>query len=156
MKSFYETMLNQIRKHHLEQIIVAIAKYSPYILAIIYLMTLLYLFIISHELLLLTILKPFITFIFVTVLRKFINRPRPCIAFQIQPLIGHKQYQSFPSRHSASAFAIAFALFNVNFTLGLMTMILAFIVSLSRIFTGVHFISDVIASFIISFLIFII
>ena len=122
----------------------------------LYLLTLSYLFINQHSLLFVTIFKPLSTFLLVTVLRKFINRPRPCVQFHIQPLVAHKKDQSFPSRNTASAFAIALALANLHTTLGIIAILLAFIVALSRLLTGVHFISDIFAGIIISFLIFII
>ncbi len=156
MKTFYDIMLNQIRQHHLENIVIVIAKHSPYIIAMLYLLTLSYLFINQHSLLFVTIFKPLSTFLLVTVLRKFINRPRPCVQFHIQPLVAHKKDQSFPSRHTASAFAIALALANLHTTLGIIAILLACIVALSRLLTGVHFISDIFAGIIISFLIFII
>lgn len=153
MKTFYEKLLKMIKNHHLEAIVTLFEKYSPYFIALLYLSTLLYLLFFNNTLLLKTIIKPLFSFIFVTIIRKFINRPRPCITLKITPLIGHKQYQSFPSRHTTSAFSIAFALSSVNALLGFVSLITAFIVAITRILCGVHFISDVIAGFIISLII---
>ena len=69
------------------------------------------------------------------------------MTFNIEPLVGHKTGESFPSRHTVSAFAIAFALLNINIHLGIIALIIACIVGLSRIICAVHFISDVLCGF---------
>ena len=71
----------------------------------------------------------------------------------IEPLIKHKQGESFPSRHTVSAFAIAFACLKVSLPLGIVMLLLAITVSLSRILCGVHYISDVISAIVIAFII---
>ena len=71
----------------------------------------------------------------------------------IEPLIKHKHGESFPSRHTVSAFAIAFACLHIYLPLGIIMTILAIIVSSSRILCGVHYISDVISAIIIAFII---
>ena len=106
--------------------------------------------------LLLTIIKPLSSFLIVTLIRKLYNRPRPCMTFNIEPLVGHKTGESFPSRHTVSAFAIAFALLNINIHLGIIALIIACIVGLSRIICAVHFISDVLCGFLIALIIYLI
>ena len=110
MEKFYQNNLNYIRQHHLDKICVVIAKITPYLTAALYALTLLILFINHSSKLLLTIIKPLSSFLIVTLIRKLYNRPRPCMTFNIEPLVGHKTGESFPSRHTVSAFAIAFAL----------------------------------------------
>ena len=85
--------------------------------------------------------------------RQVINRKRPYEAMAIDPLIEHKQGESFPSRHTVSAFAIALACLQVNSLLGTIMLILAFVVSCSRILSGVHYISDVLSAVIIALII---
>ena len=156
MEKFYQNNLNYIRHHHLEKICVVIAKITPYLTAALYALTLLILFINHSSKLLLTIIKPLSSFLIVTLIRKLYNRPRPCMTFNIEPLVGHKTGESFPSRHTVSAFAIAFALLNININLGIIALIIACIVGLSRIICAVHFISDVLCGFLIALIIYLI
>ena len=103
-----------------------------------------------------TIIKPLSSFLIVTLIRKLYNRPRPCMTFNIEPLVGHKTGESFPSRHTVSAFAIAFALLKINIHLGIIALIIACIVGLSRIICAVHFISDVLCGFLIALIIYLV
>ena len=150
MEKFYQNNLSYIRQHHLDKICVVIAKITPYLTAALYALTLLILFINHSSKLLLTIIKPLSSFLIVTLIRKLYNRPRPCMTFNIEPL------ESFPSRHTVSAFAIAFALLNINIHLGIIALFIACIVGLSRIICAVHFISDVLCGFLIALIIYLI
>ncbi|WP_027089220.1 phosphatase PAP2 family protein [Thomasclavelia saccharogumia] len=151
MELFYQNMLQQIRNHPiLENTIISFTKYIPIITFIIYPSILIYLFITKNTLLFTTIIKPLASFVIVTIFRKIINRKRPYEAMNIEPLLTHKAGESFPSRHTVSAFAIALACLNVYLPLGIIMLILAFIVSFSRILCGVHYISDVICAILIA------
>ena len=100
---------------------------------------------IDHKFIL-SIVVPAVTLMGVFVMRKLINRQRPYEKFDVDSLIAKdKQGQSFPSNHSASGFVIAMAGFTINPLLGFSILGIAFIIALTRIFAGVHFISDVIA-----------
>lgn len=153
MKKFYQQNLHFIRQHHLDKLCVLIAKITPYLTALLYAVTLFILLINHSNKLLITIIKPLSSFLIVTIIRKLYNRPRPCVVLNIKPLVDHKTDESFPSRHTVSAFAIAFALLNISIPLGSIALIIAFLVGLSRIFCGVHFISDVLCGFLIALMI---
>lgn len=95
---------------------------------------------------LLTIVVPAVTLVGVGVIRKLINKTRPYEKFGVSSLIlKDKKGQSFPSNHAACGFVIAMAGFGVNIILGVVLSVIAFVIALTRIFSGVHFISDVIA-----------
>ena len=100
-----------------------------------------------------TIIKPLSAFLIVTLFRKVVNRPRPYEAMNIEPLLTHKQGESFPSRHTVSAFIIALMFTHVNVYLGIMALIVAIIISGSRILAGVHYISDVVVAILIAIII---
>ena len=71
-------------------------------------------------------------------------RPRPFESLSdIHRLIAPLSDKSFPSDHSALAFAIAFAVFMVNRRWGSVLIVLAAVVALGRVFVGVHYPSDV-------------
>ncbi len=94
------------------------------------------------------------------VLKTLVDRARPFIRFAIEPLIDPPGGASFPSGHTASSFACAFAL---AFTLrrsqpfgagaGMRTallvsagaFLLAGIIALSRVWLHVHYLTDVLA-----------
>lgn len=154
MESFYQEMLDNIRKYPIiKKIIINFTNYIPYLTFIIYPSIIIYLYFTNNPLLLETILKPLISFLIVTIIRKIINRQRPYETMNIDPLILHKKGESFPSRHTVSAFAIALVSFNVSHFLGLFMLCLAIIISSGRILCGVHYISDVVSAIIIAFII---
>ncbi|MGN0480768.1 MAG: phosphatase PAP2 family protein [Lachnospiraceae bacterium] len=89
---------------------------------------------------------PALAFVIVSVYRKLVNAKRPYEVYEYEPLIAkNKAGESFPSRHAASAFAIATACMVSSAWVGLPVFILATIVALSRFFAGVHFAKDVVA-----------
>lgn len=89
---------------------------------------------------------PAAAFVFVTVLRAALNRPRPYEVFSAEPLIekdteGH----SFPSRHVASAFAIAAASLLYDSRIFLLLAVFGAVIAFLRVAGGVHFLKDVLA-----------
>ncbi len=98
----------------------------------------------------LSIIVPGVTLAGVYFMRKLINRQRPYEKFGTDSLIAkNKKGQSFPSNHSACGFVIAMTGFSLSPILGCGLLFIAFIIALTRIFSGVHFISDVIAGILI-------
>lgn len=151
MKKFYITMLNYIHHHpNIKKIIIILTKYLPYITFCIYPCVLITLYITNSPLLWESIWKPLGAFLLVTVFRKIINRPRPYEIMEIVPLIKHKYGESFPSRHTVSSMIIALVCFHVNVYLGTFALVIAIVLSVCRILSGVHFISDVLVSVIIA------
>lgn len=157
MEKYYKKMLKYI--HHspkLKKVIIDVCHYFPYIPFSIYPIILIYLFITHHPLFITTLLKPLFAFLLVTIFRKVINRQRPYEKMNITPLLQHKLGESFPSRHAISAMIIALVCMDVNMVLGTFALIIAFMICLSRILAGVHYISDVFVSIVIAIIIYII
>lgn len=77
----------------------------------------------------------------------FWQRPRPYVTYaQIQALAGYTSNISFPSAHTFLSFAIATTvLLYGHKKLGWLMMAIAVMVGFSRIATGVHYPSDVVA-----------
>ena len=149
MEQFYQTTLDYIRKHpQLKKSVIFMTQYFPYITV--------YLYLNKSPYLSAAIYKPLGAFLFVTIFRKLINRPRPYDCMNIEPLVGHKHGESFPSRHTLSAFIIALICFYANIYVGIFALIVAMILSGCRILAGVHFISDVLAGIVIAIVFFII
>lgn len=94
------------------------------------------------------IMVPLDSFIILSVFRYFVNRKRPYERFELPPVI-HKDTKgkSFPSRHVFSAMVIAmtFLLASPWSWLGVLFVVVAVLLAIVRVLSGVHFISDVVA-----------
>ena len=83
----------------------------------------------------------FVTF----ALKIIVHAPRPFVALSnIHPLIVETPYDSFPSGHATVFFAIATAVYLYDKRWGTIFFIIAIIVALSRVISGVHFPLDII------------
>ena len=98
-------------------------------------------------------LVPLGVFVAVTVLRIIVNEQRPYERYGM-PSVFHKDTvgKSFPSRHTASAFIIACAFLYVDPGAGATAMVIAFLIELSRILAGAHYVHDVVAAMAMSLL----
>ena len=93
-----------------------------------------------------TLLVPAAAFWLGSTLRTRINRPRPYTAMGYQPLFPKKEKgRSMPSRHCFSAAAIAVVAWHGSLPLGGVLAVLALLIAVSRVITGVHYLSDVVA-----------
>ena len=78
-------------------------------------------------------------------LKSLIARSRPFLQYtELTPLIDPPSGYSFPSGHSSSSFAAAFASFIHHKPIGSILLILAALIAFSRLYVCVHFPSDVI------------
>jgi undecaprenyl-diphosphatase len=94
------------------------------------------------------IIKPIILFFYTT--------PRPFIFFpEIQPLIKVWQienFHSFPSGHALIFFALGTTMFLFNKKLGSLFLFSAVLISISRVYVGVHWPIDILAGAILGIL----
>ena len=63
-----------------------------------------------------------------------------------------KTGESFPSRHTLSAFLITMTGFYVYFPVGIVLAVMSLIIAITRVVSGVHFTKDVIAGAVIGIL----
>jgi PAP2 superfamily. len=80
-------------------------------------------------------------------------RPRPFAVLQSAHLLINKSSldKSFPSDHASIAFAVACAIFFVDRRWGGVLLAMAAVISLARVFVGVHYFSDVVAGALLGF-----
>ena len=107
----------------------------------------------QSEYLLGSILVPLDGFIGVTVFRYLVNRRRPYETFGLPPVIRKDTTgKSFPSRHVFSAAIIAFTFFYVPgmTAIGIVLLVCTILLSVIRVVSGVHYISDVLAALLIA------
>jgi undecaprenyl-diphosphatase len=71
------------------------------------------------------------------------DRPRPFMVHPAIMLLTPSRDPSFPSDHATFAFAIAFALFLAIRRVGVIALLLAALISFARVYTGEHYVSDV-------------
>ena len=79
------------------------------------------------------------------IIKNLLHRPRPYIVLETaEKLIKENaDFQSFPSGHAAIFFALAMAVYFFNKKLGIVFFVSAVLISFARIFTGIHWPSDV-------------
>ncbi len=72
-------------------------------------------------------------------------RPRPFIEYGFTPLINHDLSASFPSGHAAFFFALVAVIFLFNKKAGWWFLAGSLLISLARIFAGVHYPFDILS-----------
>jgi len=113
-----------------------------------YPLLILYMFLMRDAYVARVIMVPLDSFIILSVFRYFVNRPRPYEKFELPPVIAKDtKGKSFPSRHVFSAMVIAmtFLLASPWSWLGVLFVVVAVLLAIVRVLSGVHFISDVVA-----------
>jgi len=84
-------------------------------------------------------------FIITGLIRLFEPRSRPFISSNINLLIDKVNQQSFPSGHASFTFGLATVVYLYNKKWGVVFFVLAFLVSIARVFADIHWPSDILA-----------
>ena len=129
-------------------------KVLPVLEAAVYCGLIIYSFV-KEDYLMLTkcIVVPATAFVVVSIFRKLIDSRRPYTKYDITPLINKDKIgESFPSRHTLSAFLITMTGFYVYFPVGIVLAVMSLIIAITRVVSGVHFTKDVIAGAVIGIL----
>jgi undecaprenyl-diphosphatase len=89
-------------------------------------------------------------YVLANIIKYFISTPRPFILFEnVKPLFLHGGMDSFPSGHATFFSALAVSLFLRHRRIGIYFIIVALIVSLARVASGIHFPIDILAGWIL-------
>jgi len=97
---------------------------------------------------LMDIIVPLVAFVSLSIIRDKLDFKRPYEKYDIVPLISkHTKGKTFPSRHTFSAFMIAFAVLSRFPVPGSVILVMAVVLGILRVICGVHFIRDVLAGF---------
>lgn len=83
-------------------------------------------------------------FVFTEIIKFFYFRPRPFVEQAISPLIEHAPTASFPSGHTAFFFALSAGVYSFNKKVGLWFFVASTLIGFSRVFAGLHYISDIV------------
>ena len=76
-------------------------------------------------------------------LHAVMNSPRPFAALNLEPLVDHAAFGSFPSGHMSFLVPIVLLLFLVSKRAGWWALVLTLLVGISRIIVGVHWPLDI-------------
>lgn len=91
-------------------------------------------------------------FIIVEIIRFIWDRPRPFISNSVNLLIRHSPSASFPSAHAAFFFALSFLIYFYSKKIGIFFLIASFLISISRVFCGIHWPFDILAGALVGIL----
>lgn len=129
----------------LDAIWIFLAQYAIFIFGLI----LIYLLRKDRKLFFKAALAALITITVVAVIKQIWFLPRPFIGEKVKVLISHIPDSTFPSKHTAVAFALALGVFLEKKRLGIWLLVLALLIGLSRIAVGVHYPADILSGMLI-------
>ena len=78
-------------------------------------------------------------------IRLFWSRSRPFIGNDVNLLISQENTSSFPSGHASFCFALSYIVYHYNKKAGIIFFVASFLISIARVFVGVHWPSDILA-----------
>lgn len=155
MKFFYESINHFVIKHpFIKSCIYFSSKFCPWMVFIFYSLFLLKILLEYRNGFYLLCAKPFLVFLITVFLRIVVNRDRPATKYNIQPIDDKiKTRHSFPSIHTSLAISIALIVITRGPNMGLLLSCLAVFITITRLLSGLHYLSDIIFSIVLAFII---
>ena len=134
----------------LDWIGIFLAEYSLYVVGIIFLIFLLWK---KNRLMVASVgISIVLSRLVITeILKILLHRARPYMVLETvnKLIVENKDFQTFPSGHAAIFFALAMAVYFFNKKLGIIFFVSAILISVARIFVGVHWPSDILAGVVV-------
>ncbi|MDP2909672.1 MAG: phosphatase PAP2 family protein [bacterium] len=91
--------------------------------------------------------------VFIELIYFICPKTRPFGVIEVNQLVSHSVENAFPSGHATFFFALATIIFLYNKKAGMLYFLFAFLISLARVFAGIHWPLDILAGAIIGILI---
>ncbi|MFH1780808.1 MAG: phosphatase PAP2 family protein [Candidatus Nealsonbacteria bacterium] len=88
----------------------------------------------------------------VELVRLFWLRPRPFVENSVNLLVKMVAEPAFPSGHASVCFALSFIVYYYNKKAGIVFFIAGFLVSIARVFVGVHWLLDILGGAVVGIL----
>ena len=86
-----------------------------------------------------------LTVIGIFILNSLYYDPRPFITTPFDPIVSHIPDNGFPSDHAALTFLIAIIMYQFNRKIGLFLFFISIVVSITRVYLGLHHFIDILA-----------
>lgn len=83
------------------------------------------------------------------IIRFLFPRQRPFLQHEATQYVAKGNEPSFPSGHAAAMFAIAFAIYFYNKSLGKWLLLISLLVGIARVMVGIHFPSDILGGLVV-------
>lgn len=143
--------LSRLRKYEaVNRFFIFFATTGAWLFYAVYPLGIIYSYMFRRDIFAKIIIIPALCFGVTTLIRKTVNRRRPHYD-DIKPLFAHKEGESFPSRHTSSAFIIAFGIFFINPFAGGILFLWAAFVAFARVYCAVHYFTDILGGFFVAF-----
>jgi len=126
-----------------------IAGYLPWILIGILFLFLLKNFKKYWKLLSLAVLSGCFAVIIAEIIYFFWQRSRPFVGNQVNLLLRHPSTNSFPSCHTSFFFALSTIIYFYNRKVGILFFFTSFLIGIARVFSGIHWLSDVLGGMVV-------
>ena len=120
-----------------------LAYYFPYVLVVSLILFLIWDFKKYWKVVLGGLISAGLGWVIVELVRRLFFVARPFVSGQVNLLLPHLATSSFPSGHATFFFALSFFLFFHNKKAGTVFLVLSFLIGLARVFSGLHWPSDI-------------
>ena len=105
---------------------------------------------IRRKMIILSAVSLFLTIVGIFILNYSYYDPRPFIITHFDPIVSHIPDNGFPSDHTALTFLIALIIYLFNRKLGLFLFLISILVSISRVYVGLHHLVDIFAGILLA------